>query len=133
LKKILLILLFLICFSDLVNAEPFELKDWTVYYGTIDAEITAAWIAASGAESYTVRLYHMETKSYVALGRTISLQITFLLPRTGHYVFEVQATRGQNKSEWAKSDEPAFATVNGEAQGWIIDGIFPSAKTGLSK
>ena len=42
------------------------------------------------------------------------------MPKTGHWILKVRSQRGDLISEWAESDNPLYATVNGLPRGWIV-------------
>ena len=96
------------------------------YFGTTNNEITISWSSVPEAEGYEIRLFHVErnVENIVANGKTALTQITFKLPRTGHYIVKVRACVNNyiNCNDWSESINSEQSIVDGTAQGWIIYG-----------
>ena len=130
-KRLLLPLCFFLClsFATVVNAqdnltsEGWEKKDYVTYFGTTDKPVTVSWDAASGAAHYEVHIYCVERKQEIDLGTTTDIKKTIQIPKSGHYVAKVRTVNAQNqKSDWAESTNPAYATVDGQPKAWWIYG-----------
>ncbi len=80
---------------------------------------------------YEVRIYHVERKSYIEVGKITALAQEIKLPKTGHYVFEVRACRDEAAgsdppricSDWASSiNEANSPKVGDETKKWRVYG-----------
>ena len=114
----------------------FEAVDHVVYFGTTDQEITVSWDHNEPhPDRYEVRLFHVERKTneQAGIGGTAGNNLTFRLPRSGHFVVTVRACMDSVTavpdcdappccSEWSESTDPAVAAVNGDPRGWWIYG-----------
>jgi|WetSurMetagenome_2_1015567.scaffolds.fasta_scaffold519107_2 hypothetical protein len=107
--------------------------DGAEYTATTAETITAAWIASTIGSvactdcEYELRLYHVERKTYVDGGKTVSLTKAFTLPKTGHYVVEVRGCQGIGTSrlcsDWATSmNDTNSPMVDGTLKKWRVYG-----------
>lgn len=101
------------------------------YYGTTAQKFKCSWTPNGPvAEGYEVRLYSIDRNSetIIANGRVLVPQITFNLPKTGHYYVKVRACRSNytDCSEWALSTNLSDAVVGTEPGAWIIFGNIAS-------
>ena len=125
--QILRVVLWLTIFST--SAFAWEGLDYYMYFGTTDEGITAAWSPGDGAQKYQIRGYHKEHKVYVDFGITENCEYTVVLPRSGHYIFEVRSLKQIGTggityamSEWVQSIDPSVSTVDGNHRGWWVYG-----------
>ena len=112
-----------------VNAFAWEGLDYFTYFGTTDDPIIIAWTAGEGVEKYQIRALHKERNKYIEFGTTAECEYTIVLPRSGHYIFEVRSLKLKEgsddkyiTSEWAVSNDPQYATVDGEPRAWWVYG-----------
>lgn len=115
--------------------------DGAEYTATTAENIKVAWDASRGTINgvdqvctdceYEVRVYHVERKSHVDMGKTKELLHGVKLPRTGHYVFEVRACRNEPAgsdparicSDWASSiNKENSPKVGDQAKKWRVYG-----------
>lgn len=121
-KSIVFSFLCLLLFTQAVYAGT--LLDCAVWMVTTDETVNFGWSDPSGvAESFDVRLLHVERNSYTELGSTAEKVWSFKLPRSGHFVAEVRSCKGATCSVWSRSDNLEFSpTVNGVVRAWCIYG-----------
>lgn len=121
-KVVVFSALYLLVFACGVRAST--LIDSAEYLATTDEWITFAWDDPSGiADSFDVRLYHVERTSYTDLGKTTEKKKVFRLPRSGHFVPEVRSCKGATCSEWSRSTELKFSpSINGQVRAWRLYG-----------
>lgn len=114
----LVIVFFLRC------SEAMQEFDRHLYAFESGDQITIAWDAQSVATYYEIRVYHFEWAQEigfpVATGRTSTNQITFVLPKGGHYEIWVRACDDTDCSDYSKSIDPAAASVQGQQRAWWI-------------
>lgn len=109
--------------ASIVYGEEYDHYDYWIY---TSGEITVGWDPVSNVIEYESRFYNVERKTYVAIGRTSSSQITFKCPRSGHYRAEVKSIGNPNEdgsdnhSEWSDSFNTDRAVVNGQPRSWWI-------------
>jgi len=90
--------------------------------------IIIAWDAVSGAVGYQIELLMVEPIPTVyAIAETSDTNIPLKCPRDGHFVARVRSWNWKSIensekqfSEWAASDDPTYATVDGQPMGWWI-------------
>jgi len=93
------------------------------YFGYTGESVVVGWDTAAGVEWWEVEGWMKERDAVIMQGSTPTAQITFTLPFAGHYVFRVKACNvAEGCSTSAVSDDPAFATVSGQPQGWTVYG-----------
>lgn len=125
-KKVLFFLLVSLQFVLYNNiCSAWDAKDYVTYFGTTDKEVTVGWDTVPDADFYKVVLFHVERKEVVpvALGNTENIQITFKLPRSGHFVVKVCAcdkisTTSESCSNWSESTDSNVAIVGGIPRAW---------------
>jgi len=118
-RMVLFLILFLHAFCV---ASAMQVFDYVTYYMTTDQMVTAAWDASEGAEKYEIRLYCHERNEHLPIGETTECQITFQLPRSGHYIAQVRALCTGGGSDWAESTNIEHAAVNGQPRAWWLYG-----------
>lgn len=91
------------------------------YYLFTGESVTVGWDAVSNAQGYEFEAINVERGNRVfAQGQTSELQATVVIPKTGHWIFQVRATNASGVSDWARSDSNTHATVNGQPQSWWV-------------
>lgn len=121
---VLLVFIFLLVAFN-VSAD-WEKKDYVTYFGTTDKTITCTWDSSTGATSYQVELLHVErdATTIVAVENLVATQITFSLPRSGHFVARIRACPDdlEQCSGWSESVDPLVSSVDGQSRAWWIYG-----------
>ncbi len=91
--------------------------------------VTLAWDKNEDwieGDSFEVQIRMLENDQTAALGATALLEFPTVLPRAGHFEFQVRAVRLDPStqtnvySEWALSTNPAFAVVNELPMAWVV-------------
>ena len=103
-KFICLILTFVILLSGIAFAN-WEVKDLITYFGYTSKQVTIQWDGSVLATSYEVRLKSVERNAYEPPLTTTTAEITFGLPRTGHYTVEVKAINEHGESAWRSTED----------------------------
>lgn len=100
-------------------------KDAYLYWGTTDKPLKVAWDAQEG-NAFVFNLYHYEHSEEVARGSTELNEVTFMLPRTGHYHAKVCAIAdpGDEVDEvnCSLSIDATYAVVDGQPRAWWVYG-----------
>lgn len=104
-----------------------DVIDYVTYTGTTDKSFKVSWDAQTAADYYVVWLNNMEREERIELGRPTTNEFEFQVPRSGHWVAEIQAcqtvTDGDDTcSESSLSSNSEVAIVNGENKAWWIYG-----------
>jgi hypothetical protein len=119
--------LFLVLFALPSQAGDFVKKDLVTYFGTTDKSLTCRWDTIEAyIDEFELRLFHVErdVETPIANGKTSQNELTFKLPRTGHFIVKVRACERDYTfcSDWSESIDPEVATVDGEPRGWWVYG-----------
>lgn len=104
-----------------------DVIDYVTYTGTTDKQFQVGWDAQTAADYYIVWLNNMEREERIELGRPTTNLLAFQVPRSGHWIAEIQAcetvTDGEDIcSESSLSNNPEIALVDGEHKAWWIYG-----------
>ena len=118
-KFSILILSFGILLASIAFAADWEAKDLRTYFGYTSKQITIQWDGDVRSTSYEVRLLHVERNVYEPTLTTTETELTFGLPRTGHYIIEVRALNEFGESIWGTSEDPALFVDNQLEPFWI--------------
>jgi hypothetical protein len=105
--------------------------DLHLYTFHIGENVTVAWDDTQQIDHYESQLWHYEQDLEVhpvALANIpgTNRQVTFAMPRTGHYEVWIRGCSTTECSEWAKSN--LHGHVNNNPRGWWIYG-FPAPVT----
>ena len=128
LRSLFVVCLMLCCsFVFVVSVRAMQTKAGTMYFGS-EQVVTIAWDAVSGAIGYEVQLvmFDKEPVTTIAKANTSETSIQLLRPRSGQFIVKVRSWNWKVKdvekqfSEWATSDDPTYATVDGQPSGWWI-------------
>jgi hypothetical protein len=129
LAKLGLILLLILVFTGSVFATWDKIMDRVLYFGTTDALITMSWDPVAEATGYEVELFHIEQNTkmlpYGTSNHTSGTNLTFKLPKTGHYIFKVRScinNFAECGDEWSESIDSTKAIVDGENKAWWVYG-----------
>jgi hypothetical protein len=126
-RKLFYSALFLVLFAVPSQAGEFVKKDLVTYFGTTDKSLTCAWDQLEpDVNEFELRLFHVErnVETAVANGKTSQRELTFKLPRSGHFIVKVRACERNYAvcSDWSESVNPEVASVDGESRGWWVYG-----------
>ncbi len=131
-KKLLVVTLLCISLISLsYNVSALDLFDYTTYFGNTGEDISVAWdtVPAENPDyiTYEVRMKHVERDIYIPIttDNITGTQITFSMPKVGHYIVEARRIRtipGQAPvySDWATS--VTHGRVDGQSKGWWVYG-----------
>jgi hypothetical protein len=112
-------------------------KDQTIYWVETDDDVTVAWDAGAGATGYEVQVRWIRGDSTVQAypaQTTTALQHTLRMPRAGIFIVAVRSYAPDPNNaalkiysvDWARSNDPAYATVDGAAKAWIVIASIPA-------
>jgi len=112
-------------------------KDQTIYWVSTSENVPIAWDAGAGAAGYELSVHWIRGDSTVQVypaQLTTALTMTLKMPRAGIFVIFVRSyapdpadnTKKIYSTDWAKSNDPAYATVDGVAKAWIIIASLPA-------
>ncbi len=119
------------------NAYAVVEVDRYLYLLDVGEQVTVAWDASQNAEWYEAKLYHYEHEQEIQLPemkKITTLQLTFKMPRGGHYEGWIRACKQSAPddlcSDWAKSVELGNGPiVNGVIRVWWLYS-YPAAPGG---
>ena len=101
----------------LSESGSWELKELKTYVGTTDQEITVVWPSDTSSEYYRVSLKHVERDSLITIAQsTPGNQLSFRLPRSGHFIILVESCNQSVCSDW-------YTSIN--AGWWIYRYVAP--------
>jgi len=151
-SSLLVLLVVLLVFVSVDSVGALETKKGTMYYGS-DQIITVEWDAVLEATGYQVQLVMFRRLPITIFdqGDTLETSIELLRPRVGQFLVRVRSWIWKNAEEtekqystddsacvggldpkcgWSYSDDPIYATVNGQPGVWWIDWQMPSVGGG---
>lgn len=119
-----------VCFLLFIFITPsnaaWEKKDVVTYFGTTDQTVTVMWDPVDNATYYEVELHHVERDSITRVGSDtlVDNNITFSLPRSGHFVPRVRACSDSidSCSDWTLSTNSERASVDDQPRAWWLYG-----------
>lgn len=128
-----ILLMFFIFMFPVFGAYPyFRHDDTTIYWYETDETVTTGWDASADTAYYKVRANWIRGDTLMQtydLGTTTNLEMVIPAPRAAVFVIGVQACNSSDEcSSWAESNDPAYATVDGQPKAWLL--IFSLAGTG---
>lgn len=112
-------------------------KDQTIYWVSTSEDVPIAWDAGAGATGYELSVHWIRGDNTVQIypsQLTTALTLTLRMPRAGIFVIFVRSyapdpadnTKKIYSVDWAKSNDSAYATVDGVAKAWIIIASLPA-------
>ena len=121
-KKIVLILLFILLFLSPVYSADF---DSYVYWVTPSTKKTISWdVPTDGADGYEFKIWRMETSQVVYQTKLNTNQITITWKTPGIYYPYVRSYKGPIETrvytEWINALDPTVAIVNNKPKAWAI-------------
>lgn len=145
----MVLLIVLPVFVSVDSAKALQIKKGTMYYG-LDQPVTVAWDAVLEAEGYELQLVMFDKypQTVFEIQETIDTSITLSRPRSGNFIVRVRSWNWSGlvkrystdhpdcidnpnlRCGWAYSDDPLFATVDGEPGAWWIYWQLPSVGGG---
>lgn len=111
----------------------FVLYEYYTYFGNTGEEVTVSWDAVAEEDpnyiTYEIRLKHVEQQIYVPVGTTSNTQVTFILPKSGHYIVEARTIRtvtGEEPVVGDWTDSTKNGMIDSELKSWWLYGKIAS-------
>lgn len=120
-KALISVILFLFLIMPLhviAFESSWEGKDYYTHTGTTADNVTFAWDGSLGpSEEYEVEIYNPERNITKHMGYTTQNEITFKVPRTGHWIGRLRVRSLKQDGtydygDWVESIDPNVAIVN---------------------
>lgn len=128
-KKFMISLLLFFSLSVSNANASFTLYEYYTYFGNTGEEVTVSWDAVAEENpnyiTYEIRLKHVEQDIYVPIDTTSNTQVTFILPKSGHYIVEARTIRtvtGEEPVVGDWTDSTKSGMIGSELQSWWLYG-----------